>query len=300
MIRSQASGSLIRSGRNAAPAEDDTSFLSLSEDDFALVYGPGPTIGSGEAFPASFTVDTHSHDRDQLLYPGTGMVTVTAEQGSWLLPAERALWIPAGVEHSVSMVGPVLARSIFADSALRVRSSASCEVIVVSPLLHALLMAVYEAKDGGDDLRKKMRMSLLMMEVRRAPVEPLAMALPTTKTLASKCRRYLANPTPHETIDDWSDELGMSRRAFTRVFRRETGQSFASWRQKACLFAALPRLAAGETVTSVAFTLGYSSAAAFTSMFRRVLGETPRNYLERGATGAANVDLVGRAAQTEA
>jgi AraC-like DNA-binding protein len=44
----------------------------------------------------------------------------------------------------------------------------------------------------------------------------------------------------------------------------------------------LPRLAAGETVTAVAFSLGYSSTAAFTSMFRRVLGATPRDYFGRG------------------
>ena len=32
----------------------------------------------------------------------------------------------------------------------------------------------------------------------------------------------------------------MSRRAFTRLFRRETGMSFMAWRQQACLLCALP------------------------------------------------------------
>jgi methylphosphotriester-DNA--protein-cysteine methyltransferase len=44
------------------------------------------------------------------------------------------------------------------------------------------------------------------------------------------------------------------------------------------LFTALPRLAAGESVTTVAFDLGYESVAAFTTMFKRMLGAPPRTY----------------------
>ncbi len=55
--------------------------------------------------------------------------------------------------------------------------------------------------------------------------------------------------------------------------------SFSIWRQQACLFAALPRIMAGEPVTTVALDLGYESPAAFTTMFKRLLGVPPRNYL---------------------
>lgn len=71
----------------------------------------------------------------------------------------------------------------------------------------------------------------------------------------------------------------MSRRSFTRAFHRETGLSLSTWRQQACLFAALPRLADGEPITTVALDLGYESVAAFTTMFKRMLGESPRNWL---------------------
>ncbi len=71
----------------------------------------------------------------------------------------------------------------------------------------------------------------------------------------------------------------MSRRAFTRLFRKETGLSFSAWRQQACLFAAMPRLAAGEAITTIALDLGYESPAAFTTMFKRLQGVPPRQYL---------------------
>ena len=69
--------------------------------------------------------------------------------------------------------------------------------------------------------------------------------------------------------------------SFTRGFQRETGVSLATWRRQACLFAALPRLADGEPVTSVALDLGYDSVPAFTTMFKRMLGEAPRSYFRR-------------------
>ena len=68
--------------------------------------------------------------------------------------------------------------------------------------------------------------------------------------------------------------------SLTRAFRRETGLSLSTWRQQACLFTALPRLADGEAVTSVALDLGYESVAAFTTMFKRMLGAPPRGYFE--------------------
>ncbi|GGD29293.1 hypothetical protein GCM10011335_35550 [Aureimonas glaciei] len=70
----------------------------------------------------------------------------------------------------------------------------------------------------------------------------------------------------------------MSRRTFTRLFKQETACSFVEWRQKACLMSALPQLAEGHSVTSIALNLGYENPASFTSMFKRLLGAAPTDY----------------------
>ena len=41
----------------------------------------------------------------------------------------------------------------------------------------------------------------------------------------------------------------------------------------------MPRLAAGEPVTTVAIDLGYENPAAFTLMFKRAFGAPPLAYL---------------------
>jgi len=71
----------------------------------------------------------------------------------------------------------------------------------------------------------------------------------------------------------------MGRRTFTRTFRRETGISFATWRQNVRLMEALSRLAIGQPVTTVAYDVGYNSPSAFTAMFRRAFGSAPTQYL---------------------
>jgi AraC-like DNA-binding protein len=41
-------------------------------------------------------------------------------------------------------------------------------------------------------------------------------------------------------------------------------------------------LAAGEKVTAAALESGYESTSAFISVFKKALGQTPLQYLERG------------------
>ena len=125
--------------------------------------------------------------------------------------------------------------------------------------------------DYEPDSRAGALMTLLQHEMRQMPALPLALPFPRHAALAKSCKRFLDEPTPHETIDDWAAALNLSRRAFTRLFRSETGLSFMAWRQQACLFAALPRLIAGDPVTAIAVDLGYNNPASFTTMFKRAL-----------------------------
>ena len=64
---------------------------------------------------------------------------------------------------------------------------------------------------------------------------------PTDERMARLCRNFLEAPTSRVTINEWAQDLGMSRRTFTRRFQQETGVSLSLWRQQASLFAAWPR-----------------------------------------------------------
>lgn len=107
---------------------------------------------------------------------------------------------------------------------------------------------------------------------------PLSLPFPGDVRLANRCRRFIEQPTAQDTIDLWSRALGLSRRTFTRLFRHETGLTFSAWQRRACLLSAVPRLLGGEAVTTIAFDLDYSSPAAVTTMFKKLVGTSPHAY----------------------
>jgi AraC-like DNA-binding protein len=216
------------------------------------------------------------------------VLTVITAAGGWVVPPRRALWIPPGVAHEVRMSGAVSTRSAYVhrDVVERLGLPGRCRVIHVAPLLHALLMeAVDLPAEYMLDGRDGRVMALLLDEIVAAPELPLSTPLPADPRLARLCRALLEAPALEIDIDAMAHKAGMSRRSFTRLFRAQTGMSFALWRQQACLLAALALLGRGLPVTRVAAELGYASASAFTAAFRRVLGAPPSRYLlpESGA-----------------
>jgi AraC-like DNA-binding protein len=122
-------------------------------------------------------------------------------------------------------------------------------------------------------------MRLIIDEIMASEAVPLHVPMPQHPRLARICSAVLADPAQNDALDDWADVAAMGRRTFTRAFRRETGMSFATWRQNVRLIEAMSRLAIGQSVTRVAFDVGYSSPSAFTAMFRRTFGVAPTHYM---------------------
>lgn len=243
---------------------------------------PRDVVATGNDYLPHFVVPSHAHRRGQLLYAATGVFTAITGAGSWVVPPRRALWIPPGVAHEVHMSGAVSTRSAYVQPAAAAAAGlhAQCRVIAVSALLHALLMeAVDLPAEYAVDGRDGRVMALLLDEIAAAPALPLSTPLPRDPRLARLCRRLIEAPALDVDVDTMAHKAGMSRRSFTRLFRQQTGMSFALWRQQACLLAALTRLGRGEPVTRVAADLGYASGSAFTASFRRVLGSAPSRYL---------------------
>lgn len=241
--------------------------------------------------PAGHSVEPHRHSRSQLLYALSGVVMVSTGSGHWMVPPEHAIWLPAGVEHAVDMLGDVQLRSIYVRPDAITGLPEDLRVYAITDLMRSLIIEAigFPREEQHPADRSTLIQELLLHEVLNLPQRPLALPLPANRRLAGICRRFLESPSPHATIDEWAKEAGMSRRSFTRAFRRETGLGLSMWRQQACLFAALPHLADGEPVTTVALDLGYESVAAFITMFKRMTGESPRAWLKRGQRSASSV-----------
>ncbi|MBZ9656027.1 AraC family transcriptional regulator [Phyllobacterium lublinensis] len=244
----------------------------------------GDVVALASLYPSGFHIPDHHHIQSQLLHAITGVAMVTTKFGRWMVPPHHALWLPAGIDHAVDMLGDVAMHSIYVRPNAVEGLKSHLHVVGLTPLTDSLIReAVAAPLDMQADQRMTLVMGLLLHEIPNLEERPLGLPFPEDRRLAALCRGFLSDPSPHANIDDWADRLGMSRRTFTRMFRRETGLSLSTWRQQACLLSALPRLTEGEPVTSVALDLGYSSVPAFTTMFKRMLGAPPRHYLHSAA-----------------
>src|SRR5271156_4259275 len=70
---------------------------------------PGPTF---QELGHRDTIDWHHHDVHQLVYPSAGILAISTAAGSWVVPPQRAVWIPAGVAHAHQAHGPVQMRTL--------------------------------------------------------------------------------------------------------------------------------------------------------------------------------------------
>ena len=120
-----------------------------------------------------------------------------------------------------------------------------------------------------------------LQEIRRLGVCALDLPLPESPELAQLCERVLADLSKRSHCGRDAEDMHMSSRTLYRRFLRETGITFARWKQQARLLEAIRRLADGASVTETALDLGYESTSAFSAMFRRSLGATPRTFIAR-------------------
>ncbi|EFM56224.1 AraC family transcriptional regulator [Brucella inopinata BO1] len=242
----------------------------------------GPAIALPTRYPDGYFVPRHSHSRAQLLCASQGVVLVTTDAGRWMIPSDHAMWIPAGVEHSVAILGDVFMRSIYISVDAISGVPNYLHVVGLTDLMRCLIIdATSHDSIPAPESRDGLVIELILRDLHTLPEYPLGLPFPSDPRLQKLCRDFVKKPSSRATIDEWADRMAMSRRSFTRHFQRETGVSLSVWRQQACLFAAVPRLSEGEPVTSVALDLGYDSVSAFTTMFRRMLGVPPKFYQPR-------------------
>lgn len=246
---------------------------------------PRAVIAIGTDYPTGTLLDTHSHRRAQFLYGMTGLMEVRTDDGAWVVPPYSGVWIPAGKPHAVRMQG-VTTRSLYIDPDADPREQSRCDVLAVSPLLHELLLASADL-DALYDVtgRDGALVTLILHELRVASPLPFFAPIPGDTALAALCTAFLRHPNARQTVDTWAARLNTSVRTFHRHFGQQTGMPFSTWRQRACLLTALPRLIAGDSVTAIALDLGYDSPSAFSTMFRKVLGRTPSQFAETSRKG---------------
>jgi AraC-like DNA-binding protein len=246
-------------------------------DDFQRANCP-VTIFSAE-LKAHTTTPMHSHLRAQLVYASKGVLSIDTGHHQWVIPPSRAVWITPGTQHAISCLTDVSICTLYVSDMPGLALPETCCSVPVSPLLKEIISRLASLPTDYESGSPKARLiQSAMDEIRALPTVPGLVPLPDDRRLKKICTRLMDDPGCDEPIEQLARQAGLSARHLIRLFQQETGMQFGMWRMHLRLMAALPHLAVGAPVSTVSHTVGYKSAAAFSTNFKRIFGVSPSQY----------------------
>ncbi|KJC43587.1 transcriptional regulator [Bradyrhizobium sp. LTSP885] len=265
--------------------------MTIAEPPIRALYKQRRVTGDGvhmvaRTYTKGHRLDPHMHREAQLVYAAKGTMQVTTPKGRFLVPPDRAVWVPALSGHAIDVLADIEMRTLYFEPAWLARAPRSDSldnefVVRVSPLLHQAILALFDTSSSRE--RTELLIKLVMLELHQAEDSATFIPLPQEP----RCRRaadiVLADPTHDHEIETLAREVGTSARTLSRLFSAETQLSFKSWCQRARVAAAIERLStdANISVKQVASDLGYASVPAFSHAFRQVTGKTPTEFAEK-------------------
>ena len=152
----------------------------------------------------------HRHAWAQLAISTGGVIRVSLPDATYLVPPHRAVWVPPGVEHAVTLVETARLYTLYflpeacgGGVQARWMNDAiwqQCRVLEASALLRALVVEMDTRSDQAEPLtpdlleRETHLSALLCGEIRRAPVIELGVRLPQDKRLKHLCEAVIDDP----------------------------------------------------------------------------------------------------------
>ena len=237
-------------------------------------------LGLAQEYPAGGE-PLHAHEQfGQVLYVVRGAVTVQTPAGRFVLPPQRALWIPAEVPHGFSNARPVSLRTVYVRSnSENMPDWKDCKLLHVDALSRELILALaFEPWNYVADSRGT-RLAIVLLD-NLAPFHADSIHLRNpSDARATRAAAIARDDVGHRlTLREIALKAGASERTLDRLFVAETNMGFGAWRRCLRLNDALERLADGEPIAAVAETAGYVNPSSFIAAFKSAFGTTPARY----------------------
>ena len=236
-----------------------------------------------------YRVPEHFHDTDQLVFASNGVMTIQTEQGLWVVPPQRAVWIPSHTVHSITMSGAVSMRTLYFAPRYVRQLPRSCCVLNINALLKELIVFACKTAAWTKDVRQRTHfVGTLLHQLQAASLSPLQLPRPSDPRAIRVAEKVLADPGSSRSLRRICEDCGASKRTVERLFVEQTQLTLGRWRQQARLLHAIRAIACGEKVMSASLEAGYQSPSAFIACFKKVLGCTPGRYFDEPSASSSS------------
>ena len=216
----------------------------------------------------------HSHDYHQIVTSKQPGVNLSLGRERICLPVSTGLFIPGGVRHALAANRQSVVQCIYFRAAV---PTFSVRAVAFNGLLKELISEIFET-DRAATSRLLMAFCLYdqigaLLWHNTKPFEML------TKSLSRACMIVQSDPAADLSIAELAVRVGLSERSLRRAAATELGFSMSQFRTMCRIFRACQLLQAGIPIASALSTVGYASESAFFTAFKRVMGVTPKRFL---------------------
>lgn len=216
----------------------------------------------------------------RLAFPASGLLLVTGSDGNWIVSPSRAVWLVPEGRHEIRAIGNVRLKSFgFEPDSTGDLPKESFEMHVNDLFRHVMRSLVRYANNSEFSQKTVLLIELMLEKIINQVPAPVKLPLPKDPRLVEICTNIQLNPDDMTSLRDYASRLDCTERTLHRLFLRETGISFTTWRHQAKLRVALEWLAQGRPIVDIAMDLGYQNQGAFSTMFRKYFGMAPSQYV---------------------
>lgn len=114
-------------------------------------------------------------------------------------------------------------------------------------------------------------------------LEEIPFQLPEAQSdiLKAICENIKTDLSVSNLLVEIAKQYHLSSKTLSRMFQKELNMNFSVWIKQAKLLQALTDLEMKKPILNIALDLGYESPSAFSYMFKRQMGVTPTEYVNR-------------------
>ena len=232
-------------------------------------------------------VPQHTHTQGHILVVLNGVATMDVEHSTYYIPNGYFVWIPPKVSHRIAFVGKKvqLLNIYYPQSFAKEEFYQEVGLYPIPSLLYHTFELVKEQTESYPP--KEWHYELLATINRTLPhiieKQIFDLRLPTTSNpVALKIIEAIqTNYRSQLTEQAIASQVGLSVRSLSRYLRNELDTSFVQYLRTFRIIMAIKQMVKGdESITNIAYNVGYESLTAFSNCFYKVTGHRPSTFMK--------------------
>lgn len=232
-------------------------------------------------------VPQHTHTQGHILVVMGGVATMDVERSAYYIPYGYFVWIPPQISHRISFDGKKirLLNIYYPPHLITTPFYQQVRMFPIPSLLYHTFEIVGNQTNvfKSNDWQYELLITIIHILPNIVKGNSFPLRLPTSNhPLILKILGVIHEGYQKQlTAQKISKEVGLSVRTLNRYLRRELDVSFIQYLRTFRILMAIQQMVKGkESVTNIAYCVGYESLTAFSNSFYKVTGFRPSQFLK--------------------